>query len=80
MIIEAIEWSDVHQRWFVLPRRVSEEIYDEEKDERRGSNKVLSASKDFSDVQGEVLVVWFFSGLVREWLVELQQNLFATIR
>jgi soluble calcium-activated nucleotidase 1 len=38
MIIEAVEWSAVHQRWFVLPRRVSPDPYDEVKDETRGSN------------------------------------------
>uniref|UniRef100_A0A6A7G2S2 Apyrase n=2 Tax=Hirondellea gigas TaxID=1518452 RepID=A0A6A7G2S2_9CRUS len=51
MIIEAIEWSDIHQKWFILPRRVSEDPYDEVLDESRGSNVMLSASKDFSTVE-----------------------------
>eukprot|EP01083_Nonionella_stella_P168464 568773_1 len=51
LIIEAIEWSDVHARWFVLPRRVSSEAYDEVADERRGSNLVMSADENFDDIQ-----------------------------
>eukprot|EP01083_Nonionella_stella_P076671 209049_1 len=50
LIIEAIEWSDVHARWFVLPRRVSSEAYDEVADERRGSNLVMSADENFDDI------------------------------
>ena len=50
MVHEAGEWSDYHKRWFFLPRRVSFEKYDEKEDERRGSNYVISASEDFSDV------------------------------
>ncbi|EFC45878.1 apyrase family protein [Naegleria gruberi] len=50
MVHEAAEWSDFHKRWFFLPRRVSFETYDEKKDEQRGSNHVISASEDFSDI------------------------------
>ena len=50
MVHEAGEWSDYHQRWFFLPRRVSFESYDEKEDEQRGSNYIISASEDFSDI------------------------------
>ena len=40
-IIETIVWSAVNKRWFVLPRRVSQEAYDEDQDEKRGSNIVI---------------------------------------
>jgi soluble calcium-activated nucleotidase 1 len=50
MIHEAVEWSQHHKKWFILPRRVSTEAYDEIKDESMGSNTVLIVSEDFSDV------------------------------
>jgi hypothetical protein len=51
MIHEAVAWSPVNRRWFVLPRRVSKERYDEVEDEKRGSNVIISAAPDFSDVK-----------------------------
>ena len=48
IITEAIHWEPIERRWWVLPRRVSSDPYDEKKDERMGSNIVLSASEDFS--------------------------------
>lgn len=50
MIIEAVEWSQVHRKWYILPRRVSSERYDDVQDERRGSNIMLVANEDFSNV------------------------------
>nr|AEP27181.1 apyrase-3 [Heligmosomoides bakeri] len=46
---EAVQWSKVHHRWFFIPRRHSKKIYDEEADERRGSNKIISADENFDD-------------------------------
>lgn len=51
VIHEAIEWSSVHRKWFILPRRVSTEAYDDMADEKRGSNKLVIASEDFSSFQ-----------------------------
>jgi soluble calcium-activated nucleotidase 1 len=51
VIHEAIEWSSVHRKWFILPRRVSQEAYNDELDEKRGSNKVVIASEDFSSIE-----------------------------
>ncbi|KEP63624.1 UNVERIFIED_CONTAM: apyrase [Hammondia hammondi] len=50
IIHEAVNWSDKLNRWVVLPRRVSREPYDDVKDERRGSNKLLLCSEDFSNI------------------------------
>ena len=50
MIHEAISWSPVRRQWVILPRRVSKEAYDENEDERRGSNTVIFASEDFSKI------------------------------
>lgn len=46
-IHESAAWSDTLQRWFFLPRRASQERYEETADERRGTNMVLSCSPDF---------------------------------
>ncbi|CAN9505678.1 unnamed protein product [Ophioblennius macclurei] len=49
-IHESAAWSDTLQRWFFLPRRASNERYEELADERRGTNLALSCSPDFQDV------------------------------
>lgn len=51
VIHEAMEWSDYHKKWIILPRRVSAESYDDEKDVYRGSNIYLIANEDFSQIQ-----------------------------
>ena len=51
MIHEAITWSPARRQWVILPRRVSKEAYDENEDERRGSNTVLLASEDFGKIE-----------------------------
>ncbi|PAV56999.1 hypothetical protein WR25_01857 isoform B [Diploscapter pachys] len=41
MIHEAVQWSDVHGKWFFLPRRASNDTYSEEADETRGTNYMV---------------------------------------
>jgi len=48
MIHEAIHFDEINRLWYVLPRRVSRNAYDEKEDERMGSNLVLIYSEDFS--------------------------------
>ncbi|GMT04715.1 hypothetical protein PENTCL1PPCAC_26889, partial [Pristionchus entomophagus] len=48
-INEAVQWSETHRRWFFLPRRASNEKYDEEADEHRGTNKLISCNENFGD-------------------------------
>ncbi|XP_060521900.1 soluble calcium-activated nucleotidase 1 [Cylas formicarius] len=56
MIHESGVWSDVHKRWFFLPRRCSKEQYNESLDERRGCNVLLSADTNMYDVKVVQLV------------------------
>ncbi|XP_022173784.1 soluble calcium-activated nucleotidase 1-like isoform X2 [Myzus persicae] len=51
MTHEAVEWSDLRQRWFFLPRKASVESYDTVTDERKATNLLLSASPDFDDIK-----------------------------
>jgi soluble calcium-activated nucleotidase 1 len=51
MIHEAIIWSPHHKQWFILPRRVSSEAYNDVEDERRGANTIITANGDFSIVK-----------------------------
>jgi soluble calcium-activated nucleotidase 1 len=51
VIHEAIEWSEIHRKWFFLPRRVSQDAYNYELDEKKGSNKLVIASEDFSTIE-----------------------------
>ncbi|OII73052.1 uncharacterized protein cubi_02283 [Cryptosporidium ubiquitum] len=46
-IHEAVIWSHLMRKWIFLPRRVSFEEYDEEKDEKRGSNKMIIMTDEF---------------------------------
>ncbi|XP_015377498.1 PREDICTED: apyrase-like, partial [Diuraphis noxia] len=51
MAHEAVEWSDIHKRWFFLPRKISEEQFDDSADEQKGTNVLLSATSDFEDIK-----------------------------
>ncbi|KAF7457796.1 Apyrase family protein [Cryptosporidium felis] len=46
-IHEAVIWSHLMRKWIFLPRRVSTDEYDEFKDEKKGSNKMIILSDDF---------------------------------
>ncbi|KAK8790034.1 hypothetical protein WA158_006814 [Blastocystis sp. Blastoise] len=47
MIHEAINWSKIHHKWFILPRRVSKDAYDENTDERMGHNTLIICTEKF---------------------------------
>ncbi|XP_032726361.1 soluble calcium-activated nucleotidase 1 isoform X2 [Lontra canadensis] len=65
LIHESACWSDTLQRWFFLPRRASHERYREKDDEHKGTNLLLSAAQDFSDISvsrvGDVVPTHGFS-------------------
>eukprot|EP00116_Pleurobrachia_bachei_P000746 sb/3461008/ len=48
---EAVCWSDVHEKWFFLPRRLSKEAYNEKDDERMGANVLLMADELFEKIE-----------------------------
>ncbi|XP_066139846.1 apyrase [Euwallacea fornicatus] len=50
MIHESGVWSEVHRKWFFLPRRCSKEQYNDSLDEKRGCNVLLSADNNMYDV------------------------------
>lgn len=47
---EAVLWSQQRKEWIFLPRRLSKDAFDPEKNERRGSNTVILASDDFKNI------------------------------
>lgn len=52
VIHEAAEWHPYRRQWLFFPRKVSNEPFDELLDAReRGSNKLVIASEDFSDIK-----------------------------
>ncbi|KAK4026327.1 soluble calcium-activated nucleotidase 1 [Daphnia magna] len=53
IIHESVSWSSVHKRWFFLPRRESKDRYDEKLDESRGTNLMLTADEEFSDIKAK---------------------------
>ncbi|XP_069691085.1 soluble calcium-activated nucleotidase 1 [Periplaneta americana] len=48
---EAVAWSDVHDRWFFLPRRCSKESYNDVLDEARGCNVLITSDDTFTDIK-----------------------------
>jgi soluble calcium-activated nucleotidase 1 len=49
MIHESGRWSDIHQRWFFFPRKLSRKLYDEVIDERKCCNLMISCDAEFSE-------------------------------
>jgi hypothetical protein len=45
MIHEAVVWSDIHKKWFFLPRKASKSKYNDVDDERHGTNMLLVADE-----------------------------------
>ncbi|KAJ3452445.1 soluble calcium-activated nucleotidase [Anaeramoeba flamelloides] len=50
---EAVGWNEKYKRWYFLPRKISSEIYEEEKDETQASNKLISVDNKFKNVMVE---------------------------
>lgn len=51
IINEAILWSEHMRKWVFLPRRISSTKYDEDEDERKGSNKVVLVDENFKNAK-----------------------------
>ncbi|KAI3418388.1 hypothetical protein GPALN_009711 [Globodera pallida] len=51
MIHESGQWSDVHNKWFFMPRRASRNKYDETVDEHMGTNLLLTADAKFVNIE-----------------------------
>mmetsp|Transcript_2855 Transcript_2855/g.4039 ORF Transcript_2855/g.4039 Transcript_2855/m.4039 type:complete len:414 (+) Transcript_2855:538-1779(+) len=51
LINEAILWSSHLKKWCFLPRRISSEAYDENEDERKGSNKLVLVDEHFTSAK-----------------------------
>eukprot|EP00118_Oscarella_pearsei_P008893 m.48006 g.48006 ORF g.48006 m.48006 type:complete len:403 (+) comp33851_c0_seq2:45-1253(+) len=51
VIHEAVCWSDVHRRWFFLPRRASHESYNDQDDEHRATNLLVTCDDHFKNIR-----------------------------
>ena len=51
MIHESGVWSDIHKKWFFLPRRCSKEVYREETDELMGTNLLITCDENFKNIK-----------------------------
>jgi len=47
---EAVGWNEEDQRWYLLPRRVSQEPYQSALNELKGSNIMISCDKNFNHI------------------------------
>eukprot|EP00731_Ephydatia_muelleri_P029562 Em0021g85a len=61
IIHESSCWSNVHKRWFFLPRRASQESYNDVEDEHRATNILITADEDFKDLKVSHMGVSSFS-------------------
>ncbi len=50
MVHEAVGWNPVDRSWLFLPRRFSQESYDDAADEQRGANKAIQVNEAFNKV------------------------------
>ncbi|KAI6232005.1 Apyrase [Aphelenchoides besseyi] len=48
MIHESCQWSDLHQSWFFLPRRVSWDRYEDSQVEYKGTNYLIKTDETFT--------------------------------
>ncbi|KAJ1366007.1 hypothetical protein KIN20_026517 [Parelaphostrongylus tenuis] len=48
---EAAQWSSFHQKWFFLPRRESNTTYNEEEDEKKGTNLMIIGNPNLTDFE-----------------------------
>lgn len=64
---EAVVWDPRLRLWIVLPRKASKEPYAPERDETQGTNLLLLASEDFSNIEvrhlGPLEPDWGFTAL-----------------
>jgi soluble calcium-activated nucleotidase 1 len=51
MIHESCQWSDIHRKWFFMPRRASHEPYTEASDEYAGTDLLLITDENFNSVE-----------------------------
>ena len=51
IIHEAIVWSDVHKKWFILPRYCTDKKYDKENEKDTGCNLLISATPSYDAVE-----------------------------
>lgn len=51
LIHEAVRFNPTNRRWYFLPRRASQEMYNDKLDQRRGANIVISSNEHFGDIK-----------------------------
>jgi len=48
---EACMWSEHQKKWFLLPRKASNDTYNYKDDQTKGTNALVIASEDFKNIQ-----------------------------
>lgn len=56
MLHECAAWSNIHNKWFFLPRRMSGERYHEDKDPYRGTNVILTTDSNFANIEVSIYI------------------------
>lgn len=66
VIHEALAWSEIHQKWVALPRRCSEDRYNETLDEIKGCNAIVTADEDFKNIKVTQVLQTYFKTAVTD--------------
>ena len=51
IIHESAAWSPAHRKWYFLPRRASQEKYNDVEDEHRATNLMITADADLNNME-----------------------------
>jgi len=82
MIHESGQWSDIHKKWYFLPRRASNEKYTEEEDEHRATNLLMIADEHFKNFEvrkiGELSLTKGFSAF--QFVPNTNDNLIVALK
>jgi len=82
VIHESGGWSDTLNKWIFLPRRASTEQYHEKTDEKKGTNVILIANEDFSQIDvrhvGEIIPTHGFSSF--KWIPGTDDQLMVALK
>ncbi|XP_014255036.1 apyrase-like [Cimex lectularius] len=82
LLHESACWSDYHNKWFFLPRRMSHYAYNEDKDQYQGTNVLISCDENFNQCHvtqvGEVVPTHGFSSF--KFMPGTHDNLIVAIK
>ncbi|ESO05491.1 hypothetical protein HELRODRAFT_77501 [Helobdella robusta] len=82
LIHESAVWSDLHKKWFFMPRKVSKVSYNDKEDEKRCGNWITMADENFENIEnmdiGEKEPTYGFSAF--RFIPETKDEVFVAVK